>query len=226
MSGVISTGSLKSLLKFLYTQRVRGFDPPLAPHLDDMALPVFEMLLRECTFYLEFGSGGSTVLADALRVRGLSVEVDRYYAAAVRSALSRDSTINVMSVHVGWTRQWGKPIVRRKSRRRLARWSRYSTVPFDVLRGSGDFPDFVLVDGRFRRACALNTARHAILEGRSLRLLFDDYYKPDRRHYSGIESFLGIPTKHGRAALFQISEATVVRAPKLDDILEASGDFR
>jgi hypothetical protein len=223
---MISTGSLKSFTKFLYIQRVKGFDAPTAPHLDEAARAKFESLLRACSFYLEFGSGGSTVRADQLKIRGLSVEVDRFYAAAVRRALSANSTMQIIDVDVGLTRQWGKPVFRNTSRRRVERWSRYSNAPFDRLRQQGVFPDFVLIDGRFRRACALNTARHVLTAGHKLLLMFDDYYKADRTHYADVERFLGQPERFGRAALFEISPAVIKQVPTADDVAAANTDFR
>jgi hypothetical protein len=222
----ISTGSLKSLSRLLYAQRIKGFDAPTDPHLDEPAQATFESLLQKCEFYLEFGSGGSTVMADRLGIRGLSVECDRFYAAAVRNVLSQQSTIEIIDVDIGITREWGKPIARYRSKRRLAKWSRYSNAPFEILKQRGDFPDFVLIDGRFRRACALNTARHAIIHARSLTLLFDDYFKKQCAHYASIEPFLGRPQQIGRAAIFEISPATVPHAPAMKDVTAANTDFR
>lgn len=224
----ISTGSLTSLARFLYTQRVKGFELPLEPHLDDVTLPLFGQMLRTCTFYVEYGAGGSTVFANRLGVRGISVDVDRYYAATVRSALGINPSLQVAAVDVGVTRQWGKPIILRRSRRRLARWARYARAPFEIMAAGNHecFPDFVLVDGRFRRACALNLALHASASEREVALLFDDYYEPNRQHYWSVESFLGKPERYGRAALFHNSPTAMVRRPQPEDILKANMDFR
>lgn len=214
-----------SLLSFLYQQRVRGFRPPATPHLDDAALARFTALLEASTCYLEFGAGGSTLLADRLGKQGVSVESDRFYAAVVRGALRADTRMTVLAVDIGMTKQWGRPVFQRPTRARLRRWQRYSTAPFAHFDAAGCFPELALVDGRFRRACALETARQAGLRGRSMHIMIDDYYTSGRAHYARVEAHLGVPEPCGRAALFHISAQQPV-TPAPAELAEANADFR
>lgn len=178
------------LWQFLYVQRVKGFDPPQAAHLDQETLARLTAELRRCQAYLEFGSGGSTLLADALGVPTVSIESDRFYARTVGSALKGDR-VALVPVDIGITGEWGWPLVKRRTPARLARWRRYVETGFERIA-----PDLVMVDGRFRIACALEAGRRT----QGATIIFDDYF--DRPHYWSVERYLGQPERVGRAAVF------------------------
>jgi hypothetical protein len=190
---------------FFVVQRSGGLTAPDQPHFDDASSPVFRDLLTRSKFYLEFGSGGSTVLAARLGIKTLSVESDRFFAKAVLAKLPVGAPTEILTPNIGLTKQWGVPVLKRRSERRLARWARYIDAPFERLREAGAaFPDLVLVDGRFRVACALESARQATLRSRNLTIFFDDY--AGRPFYEGVEAYLGAPDIVGRVALFNVGE--------------------
>lgn len=212
-------------LKFLYVQRVSGFTPPSEPFLDPEALSEYKRLLAECRSYLEFGSGGSTLLAARLEKPTLSVECDRFFAASVRKAIGVAKAVEVIDVSIGLTREWGHPVFTRPTPERLKRWRRYSEAPFVKIAERGVFPDFVLVDGRFRRACALRTAAAAAAAGMPVTIMIDDYLD-GRDHYHSVEKFLGAPRKVGRAGIFEIGPGGPQRIPGPADLDEAASDYR
>jgi hypothetical protein len=187
-------------LSFFYTQRVRGFDSPTRPHLDDETAAWLEDQLRKTKLYLEFGSGGSTVLANSLGVASISVESDRFYAKAVRRGLAHPETAQIEVPPMGITAEWGMPLFFRRRK-----GSRYIAAGFDAL--DGRFPDFILVDGRYRVGCALESARRAHLAGKTALLMLDDY--DGRPFYQFVEEHLGTPDRIGRGALFKIGGSTV-----------------
>lgn len=214
----------RSLVEFLYARFVTGFELPSSVGLDDDAIRTFRELLDQSSGYLEFGSGGSTAEAARLGKRAVSVEADRHFAEMVREALPEGAPVEVMHIDIGMTRDWSRPAFIWPTSARLARWRQYSRAPFERLRQLGWFPDFVLVDGRFRRACALETARRAAEADRELKLLFDDYgYKG--RGYPAVEEWLGCPRRIGRAALFEISVSKIARIPTEADVAAASRDY-
>lgn len=215
----------KELARFLVLQRVHGFDVPIEPHLDDAAKIMFEDLLRESSGFLEFGSGGSTRLADKLGKKTLAIESDRFFARVVRSSLQEHSNVQIIDIDIGVTGPWSYPIFDRPTERRLRRWSNYVQRPFDVLKTRDWFPDFVFVDGRFRQACVLQTTRSALAHGRSLKLLFDDYFNDGREHYHAVEQWLGTPERAGRAALFTVDQQHC-RMPSERDVSDAVSDYR
>ena len=187
-------------LSFFYTQRVCGFDTPTRPYLDDETAAWLEDQLLKTKLYLEFGSGGSTVLANSLGVASISVESDRFYAKAVRSGLQHPETARIEVPPMGITAEWGMPLFFRRKKGR-----RYIAAGFDALEGR--FPDFILVDGRYRVGCALESARQAYLVGKTALLMLDDY--EGRAFYQFVEDHLGPPDRIGRAALFTIGGSAV-----------------
>lgn len=191
--------TVRSLPRFLYHQRIKGFDPPGdEPWMDPEGAERFKQELSRCKQYVEFGSGGTTVLADHLGVPSVSVESDRFYARAVASRLSSGSVRQVV-VDLGFTGQWGAPLFNTP-----AKGQRYVSAPW-----GGKFPDLILVDGRYRIACSLESARRAFDAQREAVLLFDDY--GTRPHYHLVESFLSRPEMAGRVAVFLIGNVPVLR---------------
>src|SRR5687767_6127663 len=76
--------SVRRQAQFIYEQRIKGLPPPTAPEIDDESTKRFTEALRAAQNYLEYGAGGSTLVADQLRIPTISVESDRYYAKVVR----------------------------------------------------------------------------------------------------------------------------------------------
>lgn len=181
-------------------QRLNGAVIPDVPHFDPETQKYFIERLPSSKSYLEFGSGGSTMLAARLGVRTVSIESDRHYASSVRRALGPSSTVDLVHVNIGWTRDWGHPVFVDPSPARVAKWRRYVDTALVKIRG--DLPDFVLVDGRFRPACALHVAQQASDENAATDILFDDY--TGRADYHAVEQWLGAPVLIGRSALFEI----------------------
>jgi hypothetical protein len=216
--------SIGDLIDFYITQRVTGFAVPREPHFDDPTRARFDHELQSARLFLEFGSGGSTLAASSLGVRTVSVESDAFYAKAVRRALGEHSTAIVLDASIGLTRQWGRPIMKFRTTARLQRWKSYVERPWPIIEQVGLFPDLVLVDGRFRRACALETARRAIEANQSTLMIFDDYFKPENKNYRSVESVLGEPERAGRSAIFNVCANSVERTPTFGEVTRAIRD--
>lgn len=192
---------------FLHTQRIRGFDPPGdEPFMDQESIDRFRQELARASGYLEFGSGGSTVLADQSGVPGVSVESDRFYARAVATRLT--GKIEQICVPAGITKEWGMPLFPSAIKGR-----RYTDAGF----GRSEFPDFILVDGRWRRACALRSAHEAHKRGKQATLMIDDYLH--RPGYRRVEVLLGEPEMVGRSAIFRIGSRSIPSAA-IDEALD------
>lgn len=164
---------------------------------------------------LEYGSGGSTVMAAELPGRRIwSVESDRDWARMMQGWFAQNppaegSTAEVIWTDIGPTRDWGYPADE-------SGWRRYAHYPLAVWdRPDLVQPDLVLVDGRFRTGCALAAA---LRSQRPLTVLIDDYRR--RRHYHRIEEFLGPPRlMAGRMAEFAVTPMTLP-ADRLLTIME------
>ncbi len=153
----------------------------------------------EASVILEYGSGGSTVLASEMPDKTVfSVESDEKWAEMMRgwfaqSPAAAGTQIRVIWSDIGPTREWGYPETD-------SAWQGYARYPLAVW-DMPDFrqPDVVLVDGRFRTGCAMATAFRTT---RPVRLLVDDYKR--RKGYHRIEEFLGAPRLIGRMAEFEV----------------------
>ena len=95
---------MSNLLHFLYRQRIAGFAVPAEPQFDAPSLPVFLELLDRARIYLEFGAGGSTLAASRRGIETLSIESDRWFAAAVRRTLPAGAHSRVLAAPIGFTR--------------------------------------------------------------------------------------------------------------------------
>jgi hypothetical protein len=209
-------------VKFLLKQRLRGFSVPDLPNFDAEGLQYFLRRLERSRFFLEYGSGGSTVQACRLRKPFLSVESDPYYLNAVRKKIA--SEIGSMSgrlihANIGSTVEWGYPLFKRQSKRRLERWAEYATIPWTVVEPPSA-PDLILVDGRFRVHCTLYAIQQ--MQGQDFEIVFDDY--ADRSYYHEVEKFARLEVMHGRMAVFK---PTAVNADALSTAIETfSSDYR
>ena len=102
---------------------------------------------------LEFGCGGSTpLLLEAGLGRLLSVDSDRQWLARVGAdprcaAALAAGRLSLLHADIGPTGRWGWPL----DPARVAHWPGYWRDPWE----RAGVVDFVLVDGRFRVACAL-----------------------------------------------------------------------
>ena len=191
---------IRSLARFLYVQRIKGFDPPGRPVLDGASADWLAERLKATKLYLEFGSGGSTLLANRLGVPSVTVESDRYYAAAVRKVLPSPEKALILTPPMGITGEWGMPVFGKERK-----GPRYVQAPFDEFQDG--FPDLIFVDGRYRVACVLESARQAIRAHRTATVLIDDYER--RPHYHVLEEHLGKPERVGRGAIFSVGDRSI-----------------
>lgn len=105
--------------------------------------------LSKSTYYFEFGSGGSTVLAHKYKniKKITSIESDKEYSKYIQNIASN---ANVIHVNIGDTGDWGKP----KNEDKYNDWPNYHKTWIN----KNYEPDLVFIDGRFRIACALTVA--------------------------------------------------------------------
>jgi len=162
---------------------------------------------------LEYGSGGSTVVAAEMPGKHVvSVESDRKWARKMRNWFksnppAQGTEVEIVWANIGPTRAWGHP-------QNDTQWRRFSSYPLGVWQTEGfRQPDVILVDGRFRMGCALATAFNIKAPAQ---LLFDDY--TDRNWMKKVENYLGKPRLAGRLAVFDLEPQTIP-ADKLPQII-------
>ena len=167
----------------------------------DEGVVAFEELLAGASSYLEFGSGASTLAAARAGVPLVTVESDSAFLNAVETrcqAIAGEdapSSMTFVRANIGPTGPWGKPVL--PSVQRPRRWRNYPSAPWDQL-GADYRADAVLVDGRFRVACALSVVLHQ--PDVEWTILVDDY--EGRSHYEAVEDFARLVERKGRMARF------------------------
>ena len=164
-------------LGFRVERRLRGVRVPDEPHFDSPESTAwFVHTLRNAKRYLEFGSGGSTYLAAQLGVPFATVESDPDFLAAVHEKITHAGYARHGQVFhyadIGPTGRWGFP-VGEVTAAREEQFRRYSDIPAPFI--DGTLPDLVLVDGRFRVACALKVMRWCMTRRVHQMIVVDDY---------------------------------------------------
>lgn len=175
-----------------------GFTPPklTLPREEAMWL---RMLYAQAQVILEYGSGGSTLVAcEQAEKTVFSVESDADWAAGLQDHLDRrrgkKANAQIHHVDIGPTQKWGNPVNDRG-------WRKYHRYPHSVWdRDDFRHPDLVLVDGRFRVGCFLAVMLRIT---RPVTLLFDDY--TDRPQYHAVETYSKPVETRGRMARFDLA---------------------
>ncbi len=189
-----------NLLQFFKTQRIQGFKIPDMPHFDPESTDFFQAQLAASQFYLEYGAGGSTILAARQGKNFISVDSDPYFLKAVNKKIGNlTNTQKLLYANIGLTGPWGEPVFQNLTPARVTQWSSYPSAPWSFLQNNNLQPDLILVDGRFRVACALTCLEH--LNHSRWTLLVDDYV--GRPEYQIITEFAALEKTIGRMAVFK-----------------------
>ena len=129
------------------------------PRMTDRELDLYAGLLAGARTVIEYGTGGSTLLALGAGVPCLvSVESDAGWIGMLRelpaiAEAERQGRLTFVHVDIGRVGKWGKPV----DSSGAARYAAYASAPWSHC----EVPDVVFVDGRFRVACALETVLHS-----------------------------------------------------------------
>lgn len=170
----------------------------MIPHLESQGLVYFKNSLSKCSNYLEYGSGGSTVLASQYNLNSIiSVDSDKLWADKVESKINRSKKfISINYCDIGPVRDWGIPTD-------LSGWKnywKYTVLPWKVSIDRNIHPDLVLIDGRFRVSSFIYSWLNAD-EGTII--LFDDY--TTRPEYHILEKIFSPVATHGIMAEFSVT---------------------
>lgn len=170
------------------------------PHMEPAGIELLKRSLSGCKLFLEYGAGGSTVLAAKQGVCSIfSVESDRSFLDAVSGKLKllegSSSEFTPVCADIGPTGDWGAPTDKASA----SKWPNYCVQVWEQLLLSNTFPDVVLIDGRFRVACFLASL---VFSQKGTVILFDDYL--DRPQYHSVERFIARSSTAGRMAEFVV----------------------
>jgi hypothetical protein len=192
------------LVQLFYTLREQYFPKlPTLPHMDSESTAYFTERLMGTKTFVEYGSGGSTILAARMNTSFIfSVESDEVWMRRVqRKFLRMKSTSQIDFIHadIGRVGPWGTPL------ENIDGELHYANTPWASITNDSSHM-FVLIDGRYRVTCLLVGLLRCPA---GTRLLFDDYY--DRGSYQVVESILKPSLRVGRGAVF-------IKPNKVDEI--------
>lgn len=171
-------------------------DPPPnqgEPQLFDGRGELFIEAAEGIRDYYEYGVGASTIWIDGhTDARIVSVDTSKEWIDKVSASLPYGKH-SLTAIDVGPLGDWGMPLdfSARKN------FQDYVEGPWK----QGEDAELVLIDGRFRISCFLNT----LLRGNAgTNIIFDDYW--ERPTYHVVEEFIEPARKSARQALFIIPE--------------------
>lgn len=188
------------------------------PFRPDLSLPeaegeVIRAHYQAARVILEYGSGGSTVVAAEMDDKLIfSVESDHDWALNLQMYIDMQafpSNVVMHHVDIGPVGVWGRPIGPEA-------WQTFHRYPLEIWEQPYfRHPDVILIDGRFRPAC-LAITRLKIT--RPVKVLFDDYV--ERPLYHEVERLVGKPSQIvGRMAVFDVMPAQL-EADELTDLMQ------
>ena len=179
--------------------------------LDDQTKAFLASAYRELGgVILEYGSGGSTILALQENDDNVvySCETDSAWMARLMLYLSEEKLSHrIYPIHldVGMTGVWGTPDIQAQpiDLERMQKFVKCVQMPWQILSRHNRSPDFVLIDGRWRAACFLVTL---LFCEQPTVILWDDY--SDRSAYHVFNDLLRPTEMVGRSALFHVTPST------------------
>lgn len=174
------------------TEHAQAYSLDLKVMMGPKEIQLYDEMLSKGSVYFEFGLGGSTLFAaqhsnlhHITAVDSSTSWITKVKSEAPIAAGIQRGRISIVHVDLGPVGAYGYPIHRDAARER-----EYSKA----ILGTTPAPDVVLVDGRYRVACALRTVLSAVQNGwPHLILMIHDY---ERQEYaSNMNPLLGTPTR-------------------------------
>ncbi len=181
----------------------------------------FKSELEKSQFYLEYGTGKSTLHAVKLNKKFIAIESDRNFYKYMKSKIGRDDFFRF--IDFGIVKFASIPIFfnfRKKKLSKLAQ--KYNFEILHELNSKKKFPDFILVDGRYRVLTGVALYKFFKTNQQHFSIIFDDYYK--RNFYSTLDKLFYI-NKIGRFGV--TSKLKIINEDDIENLIEVySNDYR
>ena len=174
----------------------------ITPSLEREGFDALKSKLRQDTCYIEYGVGGSTVLAAKQITTGAIFAVDtssEWIEKVKKETQDTSAVLRITHCNFGSVQGWGTP----ETNDHFADYWQYMQMPWLA---SKYYPpvSLVLVDGRFRVASFLFSL---ISAKPGTTILFDDY--ATRQRYHVVEDFCNVHKYHKRMAEFIVPDVKV-----------------
>lgn len=157
----------------------------MTPHMSAAKIQLLNDSFDRATHYLEYGIGGSTVLAAQKSLQSIiAIDSSEEWIHKVKADIEKcvyTGNINLLHANLGATAHWGYPT----DELMVKNWPQYYASPWISYRSLNLSPDLILIDGRFRTPCFLYSLLHC---KNGTRILWDDYL--NRPEYHSVEQAL------------------------------------
>ena len=154
----------------------------------------FKYELNKSKFYLEYGSGSSTLLAHKLNKNFLTVEGDNNFYKYMKKKIKSDK---ILLKSLGIVKDFSIPInskfdydLKEIDNKQKIRVKNYCNEVLEDLEKKKIIPDLILVDGRYRTLTGIYIYNFFKNKNVKFKIIFDDYI--DRKHYHTLEKFFEI----------------------------------
>ena len=166
----------------------------------------FKKKLKNSKHYFEYGAGSSTLYADINKKKFTSIELDKSFFFIIKERLKKK---NIFFINVGPVGEFSYPLFQNK--KKILSYIK----SIDPYFNKKNYPDFILIDGRFRVACCLNLL--LIMNKKKIKstILIDDYKK--RNYYKILRNFFYIK-EVGRMAILN-SKKKIINPNILSDYI-------
>ncbi len=176
----------------------------------------FQKKLRKCKFYLEYGAGNTTLLANKINKKYISLETDKSFFNYLKY---KKKINNLKYIDIGPTKYISYPILPHfLIQKKIIFYCNYIESFFNKTKNT---PDLILVDGRFRA----NTCLHILsfLSKKKIKdkttIIIDDYV--NRKNYQILEKILNV-RKIGRLGVIEYNHYKRFSKRKIEDLIHRS----
>jgi hypothetical protein len=166
--------------------------------------------------YFEFGAGASTIICKKMGAEIFSTETDQRYIEAFKG-VNHVQFVNPLGGKIG---PWGTLIFQPWRKKERISGFNYATMIWQKF--SKLQPNLVLIDGRYRLACALEIIRR--FPGHNFPVIIDDYV--GRSEYKTLEKYVNEVTQISRAGVFSPNKADINMEELRLDLEKAYFDSR
>ena len=175
----------------------------------------FKKKLKNSKFFLEYGSGNSTIFAKKLKKKFLSIETDKCFYNFIK----KKKIENIYYSNIGPTKYYSYPIMPTFLIKRLVK--NYGNSINFFYKKFEKVPDLILIDGRFRVFVTLTVIKFCLLKNKNLNttIIIDDFKL--RKNYHVLKNIIKIKNV-GRFGVINLNKKIKVKKMKIDYYLHES----
>mgnify|MGYP001323333655 CR=1 FL=1 len=190
---------IKVKIKKLFFNILKKNTIPNKPQFSYKDFVYFRKLIKNKKNIMEYGMGGSTIYLIKRNKNLISVETDKNFLEIIKSKVQNIKLHKsaLFYENIGETNLWGYPIDNRINKKNLIRWKKYIGSPWRYIK-TKNFPNLILIDGRFRVACAVLAVKKIKFKRQSL-VFFDDFNQRD--YYNDVLKVAKVIKKLDRAII-------------------------